>query len=66
MLPPKVIPGERILRVFNCHGCQTCTVTEGDGTVHKFPHTLSVEDITSDEQETYAAGTAKIKLEMQQ
>jgi hypothetical protein len=40
--------GERLLRVFICHGCQTCWhLDENDNVVEHYPHYLSpAEDVT--------------------
>lgn len=53
---PPLIHGERIYKVFHCHGCQTCWKQGPDGEIVEHPHILSREDIT----EEYA--TMKQKL----
>ncbi len=41
--------GERYLKVFYCHGCQSCWNLSPDGeTLEESQHVLSVEDVTDE------------------
>ena len=40
--------GYRYLRVFYCHGCQSCWSYGDNGNIVKAEHVLSVEDVTDE------------------
>ena len=53
--PIKYEPGVNFVKVFVCHGCQTCwRYDENDEPINTGPHFLSVENTTQDIKQLYA------------